>query len=71
MMTSDRQIPDAIANAAHATPSLLVIAMTWLDVTPERWLTRLGIVFLLLQIAYMAWRWRRDAKRGVPPVEGG
>lgn len=68
MTTSPRQ--DAVAQAIQACPSIAVVIASWFDAQPEAWLTRAGIAFLILQAAYLAWRWHRDVKRegrGEPP----
>ena len=55
---------DALGQAAQAAPSVLVIFLDKiLNVTPERWLTYMGIAFLALQAGYLLWRWRRDHRR--------
>jgi ABC-type nickel/cobalt efflux system permease component RcnA len=56
-------LKDAAVQTAQATPSVLVVLSSWLDVTPERWLSRCGIAFIALQAAYLVWKWRRDIRR--------
>lgn len=55
---------DAIVQTAAATPSILAIVATKLLSLPiEKWLGLAGIGFIVLQAAYLLWRWRRDIRR--------
>lgn len=52
------------AEAAKAVPSTLAIVITdWMAVPLQTWLSRLGLIFLLLQAGHLLWRWRRDIRR--------
>jgi LPXTG-motif cell wall-anchored protein len=54
---------EAASQAVQATPAALAIGADLVfGVTPERWLTYLGIAFLVLQAAYLLWKWRKEAK---------
>lgn len=58
-----------IAEAAPATGAV-VIGMLGLPL--DEWLKVLGLVFLVLQMLYLIWRWRRDLMRereGLPPED--
>jgi hypothetical protein len=57
---------DTVNHAAQATPSVIALAVAWLDVPIETWMTRAGLTFLVLQIAYLLWKWTheyRDRRR--------
>lgn len=55
---------DAIVQTAAATPSIVAIVVTKLLSLPvEKWLGVAGIGFIVLQAAYLLWRWRRDIHR--------
>ena len=56
-------IKDALTEGAQATPPLGV----WGNSVPEGWtinrtVAALTIVYLLMQIGWLAWRWRRAAQ---------
>jgi len=53
---------DAASAVVQAAPSAVAVAAYAADITPERWLTYIGIVFIVLQAAYLLWKWRREAK---------
>ena len=64
---------DTLLQCVQALPSVAAIWAYFVGITPERWLTYWGILFLALQAGYLLWRWRRDARResrGDPPVGG-
>lgn len=47
----------------QALPSVGAIAI-WMSGKPiEWWAGMLGVLFLLLQIGYLTWKWRRDIRR--------
>lgn len=53
----------AVVNGAQAAPALTGIAM-WLGGKDINfWLGVAGIAFILLQAAYLVWKWRRDIRR--------
>jgi hypothetical protein len=58
------QKQELIKHAAEATPAAVavtagpVFGVTFSDVAAA-----LGCIFLLLQMAYLLWRWRRDIRR--------
>lgn len=52
-----------VPQSVQSLPSLGAIAI-WLSGKPvEWWAGVFGILFLVLQIAYLIWRWRRDYLR--------
>ncbi len=54
---------NAALETAKAAPSVGAIVIGWLSVPVETWAVRAGLAFILLQAAYLAWRWRRDVLR--------
>lgn len=54
---------DGGVQALNATPSLAAVGATVAGLHVNDWLAICGIVFIVLQAAYLIWRWRRDAKR--------
>ncbi|HRI16889.1 MAG TPA: hypothetical protein PL196_00045 [Burkholderiaceae bacterium] len=67
---------DAAIQGAASIPSLGAIATWVLGVPVEKWAALAGIGFILVQIAYLGWKWRRDIRRederlrrGEPPPE--
>lgn len=66
---------DAVKIAVETTPAAIaatagpVFGLQWHDLP-----ALLGSVFLVLQIGYLVWKWRRDFKRerrGLAPRESG
>ena len=60
---------DTVNQVVQATPSIAAVVIAWLDVPVEKWMTRAGLAFLVLQIAYLAWKWSheyRDRNRRRP-----
>lgn len=58
------QKPELLKHAIEATPA--AIAATAGPVFGFRWndlAALLGCLFLVLQMAYLIWRWRRDVRR--------
>lgn len=47
--------------AIEATPAAAVVVVSTASL--DWWLKACGIGFLVLQAAYLAWRWRRDIRR--------
>lgn len=57
------QTPGDIASAAVQTiPSVVVVTKYALGMPIQDWLAVSGIAFILLQAAYLVWKWRREAK---------
>lgn len=55
-MSTVKHIAEAVpASAAAAAP---FVGITWSDTAAI-----LGSIFLVLQIAYLIWRWRRDVRQ--------
>ena len=52
----------AAFEAAKATPSVGAILLGWLHVPVEGWAVRMGLAFIVLQMAHLMWRWFRDLK---------
>jgi hypothetical protein len=58
------QKTDIIKHAAEATPAAVAVtAGPVFGVTFSHVASILGCIFLLLQMAYLIWRWRRDIRR--------
>lgn len=58
------QKSDLIKHAAEATPAAVAItAGPVFGITFSHVASILGCIFLLLQMAYLIWRWRRDIRR--------
>ena len=51
------------ATAAKVAPSLTVVGATIFGLTIPDVAALLGGVFILMQMAYLVWKWRREAKR--------
>ena len=60
-MTPDR--PESIPQALQATPSIAAVLTALAGVDLNVMLALVGLAFLVLQIAYLSWRWRRDVLR--------
>ena len=60
---SDDRIHAAVIQVAAATPSIGAIVLAWIEAPLTVWQVRLGCAFIVLQIAYLAWKWWREAKR--------
>ena len=58
---TEHQIRTGI-EAAKATPSVGAILLGWLHVPVEGWAVRMGLAFIVLQMAHLLWRWFRDWK---------
>lgn len=59
MSAPRHEVPQTI----QALPSLWAI-LIWLSGKDVNWwAAALGVVFILLQIVYMLWKWRRDIRR--------
>lgn len=54
---------DSMVQAVNSMPSVAVVGATVAGLHVNDWLAIIGIVFILLQAAYLIWRWRRDARR--------
>ena len=59
-MSPETQREAVVQTVAAVPAAVAVISVRILGLTPEQWLSILGIGFLFLQILYLAWRWRRD-----------
>ncbi len=60
-MTTNRT--EVIAEAMRATPPTAVLALTVGDITLQDWVLLLTIVYVVLQIAYLLFRWVRLASQ--------
>jgi hypothetical protein len=49
--------------AIEATPASAVIATSAHQIPVDDWMKWTAWAFLVLQILYMLWRWRRDVRR--------
>lgn len=55
---------DTLLQVATAAPAgIAVVATKVLGLTIENWVGICGILFLVLQAAYLVWKWRRDILR--------
>lgn len=62
-MNNDSQTSiSAAMEVFKAAPSIGAILTGWMSVPVETWAVRAGLAFILMQAAYMAWRWWRDIK---------
>jgi hypothetical protein len=58
------QKPETLKHIVEAAPAAIaatagpIFGITWSDLAAV-----LGCIFLVLQMAYLIWRWRRDVKR--------
>jgi membrane protein implicated in regulation of membrane protease activity len=50
-------------DVAEAAPAAGALVITLGGLPVDDWLKVLGLVFLVLQVLYLLWRWRRDVKR--------
>jgi cystathionine beta-lyase/cystathionine gamma-synthase len=48
--------------AAKAVPAVVGAAAAW--VTPSGYAAAVTIFYVVLQAAYLIWKWRREAKQG-------
>lgn len=60
-MTPDR--PESIPQALQSAPSIAAVLTALAGVDLNVMLALVGLAFLVLQIAYLGWRWRRDVLR--------
>ncbi len=61
-----------VPQTVQALPSLGAIVLWASGKDVNWWAAFLGVVFIVLQIAYLLWKWRRDIKRndaGWPPLD--
>ena len=66
-MTATSTLIDAVQAAAskpavQALPSAVMVGDGLFDIGLPRIVTVLGAIFIVLQIAYLVWKWRREAK---------
>jgi len=62
---------ELIVQGVSSTPAWAAV-MTWLfGVTLEKWVAVCGLVFLVLQAAYLVWKWRRDHRREAERLRRG
>jgi len=55
---------EVIAQAMQSTPSITAATATvLLGVTVSEWLGIVSIGFIVLQAAYLVWKWRREARK--------
>lgn len=55
------RVSDAASQVLMATPSVAAVTATKIfGLEIDSWLGLAGIGFLMLQAAYLIWRWRRD-----------
>ena len=61
--TSNGSAGDLMTAAAKSTPPLAVSASAAAGVPLNAWVMLLTAAYLVLQIAYLIWKWHRDATR--------
>ena len=49
--------------AFQSAPSLTAIAMWFTNHDLNYWVGVAGLIFILMQAGYLAWKWRRDIRR--------
>lgn len=60
-----QQIADTAALAgAKATPAIAVASATLMGYALDHWVLVLTVLYLLLQIGHLVWRWMREWTRG-------
>jgi hypothetical protein len=69
MFESQRQLAqslsgDALTAAGKSTPPLAVATLSVADVGLQDWVLILTVVYLVLQIGYLAWKWVRAIRSG-------
>ena len=54
---------DVAVATAQSTPSLTAVAMWFSNHDVNYWVGIAGLLFILMQAGYLAWKWRRDIRR--------
>jgi len=54
---------EALMQGAASLPSWGAIGIWLLGVPVEKWAAAAGICFIVVQMAYLGWKWRRDIRR--------
>lgn len=53
---------DAVVQLAQSGPSLAFVTLVFAGVNIHDWLALAGITFIVIQVFYLLWRWRRDVR---------
>lgn len=57
---------EIVAQAINSTPSVAFIWCTAiLSITINQWLAVFSIAYIILQAAYLIWKWVREVRKGV------
>jgi hypothetical protein len=54
---------ELITQAGHAVPSLTMITTWWMGITLDQLYKGAGVGFIVLQAAYLIWKWWKEAKK--------
>lgn len=55
---------EVIANIAMATPSVTnLVLLRVFGISLNEWLAIASIIFILVQMAYLLWKWVREARK--------
>lgn len=66
-MSDPRQ--EIASAAAQSTPSITAVLMWITGHDLNYWVGIAGLVFIILQAAYLLWKWRRDIRRDREHIE--
>jgi hypothetical protein len=62
---------DMLTQGPASIPAFAAV-MSWLFGVPlEKWVALAGLVFLILQSAFLLWKWRRDHRREIERIRAG
>ena len=54
---------EVITQSIQSTPALAILGAAIVSITINQWLAAVSIAFILLQAAYLVWKWIREAKK--------
>ena len=54
---------EAMTQAVQAAPAASIIGATLVSITINEWLAGISICFILLQAAYLVWKWVKEYKK--------
>lgn len=60
-----------VIQGASSLPSWAAIITFLLGVPIEKWAALAGLVFILVQMGYLVWKWRRDHRREIERLSRG
>ena len=58
------QTTEVVLGGLKSLPSLGAIVLLFSGWTVEKTLALFGCIFILMQMAHLAWKWRREARIG-------